>query len=165
MDENPVFISLPSEFSLLPKLQELRLANSRFSGTIPSEYSKLSNLTTLSLQNNRLRGQIPVSFTSLSRIYLLNLNRNFLDGVISFNSRFLKRLGNNLDLSRNPGLCLTPSEANGNINLGVDVCKSNKSNSLIKPQKNSKAQNCSKASSVAEETWIPSSLVSLVLRF
>ncbi|XP_027061113.2 uncharacterized protein [Coffea arabica] len=138
MDDNPMFISLPSEFGELQKLQELRLANSGYSGKIPPTYSKLSNLSTLSLQNNRLTGEIPASFGSLSHIYHLNLSRNFLDGVVPFNSSFLNRLGKNLDISGNPGLCLSPSEANG-FNLGVNVCGSNKSGSSILPWEKSEA--------------------------
>ncbi|CAI9089094.1 OLC1v1023601C1 [Oldenlandia corymbosa var. corymbosa] len=129
MDDNPMFTLLPSEFGDLEKLQELRLANSGYFGTIPSSYSKLSNLSTLSLQNNRLRGEIPVSFGNLSRIYHLNLSRNFLDGVVPFNSSFLSRLGKNLDLSGNPGLCLSPNDAHG-FNLGVNICKSSKKSGL-----------------------------------
>ncbi|CAI9754940.1 unnamed protein product [Fraxinus pennsylvanica] len=138
MDDNPMFIPLPPEFGRLRKLQELRLANSGYSGTIPPIYSQLTNLSALSLQNNRLMGIIPTGFGNLSHIYHLNLSRNFLGGVVPFNSSFLKRLGRNLDLSSNPGLCLSPSEAFG-VNLGIDVCGSNKSASSIRPSKKSEA--------------------------
>ncbi|KAI3457090.1 hypothetical protein Pfo_013753 [Paulownia fortunei] len=138
MDDNPMFASLPVEFGQLKKLQELRLSNSGYSGTIPSAYSQLMNLSSLSLQNNRLSGQIPAGFANLSHIYHLNLSRNFLDGVVPFNSSFLKRLGRNLDLSGNPGLCLRPSAADG-VNVGVSVCGNSKTSSLIKPLKKSEA--------------------------
>ncbi|KAJ6911920.1 hypothetical protein NC652_022262 [Populus alba x Populus x berolinensis] len=131
MDDNPMYIPLPAEFGKLVKLQELRLANSCYSGTIPPSFSLLVNLSTLSLQNNRLTGKIPEGFSSLSRIYHLNLSGNLLGGVIPFNASFLKRLGRNLDLSGNPGLCLSPSEAYNNVKSGsgVGVCGSG---SLIK---------------------------------
>lgn len=124
MDDNPMYIPLPAEFGKLVKLQELRLANSCYSGTIPPSFSLLVNLSTLSLQNNRLTGKIPEGFSSLSRIYHLNLSGNLLGGVIPFNASFLKRLGRNLDLSGNPGLCLSPSEAYNNVKSGsgVGVC-------------------------------------------
>ncbi|CAA2977990.1 serine threonine- phosphatase 5 isoform X2 [Olea europaea subsp. europaea] len=138
MDDNPMFIPLPLEFGHLRKLQELRLANSGYSGTIPPIYSQLTNLSALSLQNNRLTGKIPTAFGNLSHIYHLNLSRNFLGGVVPFNSSFLKRLGRNLDLSSNPGLCLSPSEAFG-VNVGIDVCGSNKTASSIRPLKNSES--------------------------
>ncbi|KAL0362493.1 UNVERIFIED_CONTAM: Serine/threonine-protein phosphatase 5 [Sesamum calycinum] len=121
MDNNPMFVSLPLELSHLKKLQELRLSNSGYSGTIPSAYSQLMNLSSLSLENNRLSGRIPTGFSNLSHIYHLNLSRNFLGGTVPFNSTFLKRLGRNLDLSGNPGLCLSPSAANA-VDVGVDVC-------------------------------------------
>ncbi|KAK4484569.1 hypothetical protein RD792_007153 [Penstemon davidsonii] len=138
MDDNPTFVSLPVELGQLKKLQELRLSNSGYTGKIPSIYSELMNLSTLSLQNNRLSGEIPVGFGNLSHIYHLNLSRNFLDGIVPFNSSFLKRLGRNLDLSGNLGLCLSPSAAYG-VNVGVDVCGNNKSSSLMKPLKKSEA--------------------------
>ncbi|XP_073026709.1 uncharacterized protein [Primulina eburnea] len=139
MEDNPMFISLPWELSQLNKLQELRLGNCGYSGTIPEKYSELTNLSTLSLQNNRLSGEIPASFGNLSLIYHLNLSRNFLNGVVPFNSSFLKRLGRNLDLSGNPGLCLSPSAAAYDDHVGVDVCGNNKSGSSIQPLNNSEA--------------------------
>ncbi|MCD7451161.1 hypothetical protein HAX54_009786 [Datura stramonium] len=145
MDDNPMFITLPKEFSQLQKLQELRLAASGYSGEIPSSYSQLLNLTTLSLQNNRLTGEIPVGFSSLSHMYHLNLSRNLLVGVVPFNSSFLKRLGRNLDLNGNPGLCLNnPPEANG-IYLGVNACgskNSSTSSSLTMPLKHKSEAPC-----------------------
>ncbi|KAJ9172861.1 hypothetical protein P3X46_016058 [Hevea brasiliensis] len=133
MDDNPISIPLPVGFGKLVKLQELRLANSGYSGTIPPSFSLLMNLSTLSLQNNRLIGEIPAGFASLSHIYHLNLSRNLLGGVVPFDASFLKRLGRNLDLSGNPGLCLSPTEAyNVKIEVGVGVCETSKNSSLIR---------------------------------
>ncbi|KAH7533760.1 hypothetical protein FEM48_Zijuj04G0165900 [Ziziphus jujuba var. spinosa] len=132
MDDNPMHIALPLEFGKLVKLQELRLAYSGYSGKIPESFSQLKNLSTLSLQNNNLSGEIPVAFGGLAHIYHLNLSRNFLDGVVPFNSSFLKRLGRNLDLSGNPGLCLNHSEAYS-LKIGVDVCGRNNNHSLMQP--------------------------------
>uniref|UniRef100_A0A6N2K2C3 Leucine-rich repeat-containing N-terminal plant-type domain-containing protein n=1 Tax=Salix viminalis TaxID=40686 RepID=A0A6N2K2C3_SALVM len=87
MDDNPMYIPLPAEFGKLVKLQELRLANSCYSGMIPPSFSLLVNLSTLSLQNNRLTGKIPEGFSSLSRIYHLNLSGNLLGGVVPFNAK------------------------------------------------------------------------------
>ncbi|XP_073119526.1 uncharacterized protein [Henckelia pumila] len=139
LEDNPMFISLPLQFSHLKKLQELRLGNCGYSGTIPEKYSELTNLSTLSLQNNRLSGEIPAGFGNLSHIYHLNLSRNFLNGVVPFNSSFLKRLGRNLDLSGNPGLCLSPSAAADDVHVGVDVCGNNKYGSSIQPPEKSEA--------------------------
>ncbi|GAB2285467.1 hypothetical protein Dimus_019916, partial [Dionaea muscipula] len=129
MEDTQMLMPLPQELGMLVKLQELRLANSGFSGTIPPSFSQLGNLTTLSLENNRLTGAIPVGFSSLSHIYHLNLSRNFLEGVVPFNASFFKRLGRNLDLSGNPGLCLDPSEAYG-VKIGVGVCDSHMNSSF-----------------------------------
>lgn len=138
MDDNPMFMPLPSDFGMLVKLQELRLANSGYSGFIPPSFCKLSNLTTLSLENNRLTGQIPAGLSSLSHIYHLNLSRNLLDGPVPFNGSFLRRLGKNLDLSGNPGLCLDPKEESG-LKTEVDACGNHKSYSFIQPTKQSPA--------------------------
>lgn len=138
MDDNPMFIPLPLDFGKLVKLQELRLADSGYSGAIPATLSELKNLSTLSLQNNRLSGEIPPGFSGLSHIYHLNLSRNFLSGVVPFNSSFLIRLGRNIDLGGNPGLCLNPSEAYS-VKMGVPICGRNKNGSLIAPLKKSEA--------------------------
>ncbi|XP_010053072.2 receptor like protein 29 [Eucalyptus grandis] len=138
MENNPMGIPLPVQFGMLVKLQELRLANSRYSGTIPPSFAQLRNLSTLSLQNNQLTGEIPVGFGTLSHIYHLNLSRNLLTGVVPFDAGFLKRLGKNLDLSGNPGLCLNPTEASS-VKIGVSVCKTSKNGSLIVPMKHSEA--------------------------
>ncbi|KAL6134931.1 hypothetical protein ACLB2K_067159 [Fragaria x ananassa] len=138
LDANPMNTTLPLDLGKLVKLQELRLADSGYSGTIPESFSQLKNLSTLSLQNNRLTGEIPLSFGSLSRIYHLNLSRNMLSGVVPFNSSFLSRLGRNLDLSGNPSLCLSPSEAHS-LKIGVNVCGTNSNGSAILPLKNSQA--------------------------
>ncbi|XP_038682754.1 receptor like protein 29 [Tripterygium wilfordii] len=144
MDDNPMYIPLPTQLGKLVKLQELRLANSGYSGTIPSGISQLLNLSTLSLQNNRLTGEIPVGLGSLSHIYHLNLSRNLLGGVVPLDPSFLKRLGRNLDLSGNHGLCLSPSEAaySVKIGIGVSVCGSNKNASFIQPPQNKSQAPC-----------------------
>ncbi|KAK3042421.1 hypothetical protein RJ639_000145 [Escallonia herrerae] len=94
--------------------------------------------TTLSLQNNRLTGNIPIGFGNLSHIYHLNLSRNLLAGVVPFSLSFLKRLGRNLDLSGNAGMCLNPSEEY-DTRFGIQVCRSKTGPSIIKPLKKSEA--------------------------
>ncbi|XP_058095457.1 receptor like protein 29-like [Magnolia sinica] len=142
MDENPMFTPLPAGFGRLVKLQELRLANSGYSGVIPSSFSQLLNLTTLSLQNNRLTGEIPVGLRNLSHIYHLNLSRNLLVGVVPFDVGFLKRLGMNVDLSGNPGLCLNGSEGFEGAKMGISsICgNSNKTGFFVHPLKRSSAR-------------------------
>ncbi|GAB2263058.1 hypothetical protein Droror1_Dr00004055 [Drosera rotundifolia] len=135
MEDNPMSLPLPNELGMLLKLQELRLANSGFTGPIPLSFSRLLNLTTLCLENNRLSGEIPTGFGSLPHIYHMNLSRNLLGGVVPFNGSFLKRLGSNLDLRGNPGLCLNISKDFG-VKIGVDVCEEKQSSfSVVQPLK------------------------------
>ncbi|KAL0861865.1 hypothetical protein Bca101_040983 [Brassica carinata] len=125
MDNNPMHVPLPVELGFLPKLQELQLENSGYSGAIPESYTRLMNLSSLSLANNRLTGEIPSGFDSLPHVFHLNLSRNSLIGVVPFGSSFLRRLGKNLDLSGNRGLCLNPEDEFGAVKTGVDVCGKN----------------------------------------
>ncbi|PKA65340.1 Protein too many mouths [Apostasia shenzhenica] len=128
IDSNPMFTPLPPELGELPRLQELRLANSGYSGAIPRSFTRLRNLTTLSLGNNHLSGEIPQGLGGLSKMYHLNLSRNMLTGVVPFSDEFLRRLGRNLDLSGNPGLCLNGTGGLEGI-LGVGVCGKSSSSS------------------------------------
>uniref|UniRef100_A0A7N0RJT6 Uncharacterized protein n=1 Tax=Kalanchoe fedtschenkoi TaxID=63787 RepID=A0A7N0RJT6_KALFE len=138
MDDNPLFIPLPYLFGRLVKLQELSLANCGFSGTIPLSFSHLSNLTTLYLQKNMLTGGIPASFANLSHLYHLNLSRNMLAGVVPSDASFLSRLGKNLDLSGNPGLCLSPAKQS-DVTFGINVCGHNGTIPNVKPLKSEAA--------------------------
>ncbi|XP_078151629.1 receptor like protein 29 [Carex rostrata] len=123
MDDNPMFVPLPSEIGNLTRLQELRLANSGYSGSIPVSFTWLTNLSTLSLENNKLTGQIPVGLTNLGKMYHLNLSRNMLNGVVPFNAGFVKRLGRNMDLSGNTGLCINGSDRYyERADVGVGLC-------------------------------------------
>ncbi|XP_010916374.2 uncharacterized protein [Elaeis guineensis] len=140
MDGNPMFVPLPYQLGRLSKLQELRLANSGYSGSIPRSFALLANLTTLSLENNRLTGEIPAGLSGLSRMYHLNLSRNMLAGVVPFNAGFIKRLGKNLDLSGNPGLCLNGPESSDSISVGVEVCGGNRSASSMQQPLRSSAR-------------------------
>lgn len=127
MDDNPMFVPLPFQLGRLVRLQELRMANSGFSGPIPGSFSWLTNLTALSLENNKLTGEIPPGLSELGRIYHLNLSRNLLGGVVPFDATFIRRLGRNLDLSGNPGLCVDGSERLEGVKVGVGVCGANRS--------------------------------------
>ncbi|KAJ6830948.1 protein TOO MANY MOUTHS-like [Iris pallida] len=119
MDDNPMAVRLPFQLGRLARLRELRLANSGYWGPIPGSFAWLANLTTLSLEDNRLTGEIPRGLGGLGRIYHLNLSRNMLGGVVPFDAGFVRRLGGNLDLSGNPGLC---ARGDVGVEVGVDVC-------------------------------------------
>ncbi|PWZ53377.1 Receptor-like protein 51 [Zea mays] len=112
-------VPLPPELGNILRLQELRLANSGYSGPIPDTFGLLSSLTTLSLENNNLTGRIPPGLSRLKRMYHLNLSKNGLDGVVPFDAAFLRRLGRNLDLSGNPGLCVTDRAVMPGVGVGV----------------------------------------------
>lgn len=75
-------VPLPPELGGIARLQELRLANSGYSGSIPETFGLLSSLTTLSLQNNNLTDRIPLGLSRLKRMYHLNLSKNGLDGAV-----------------------------------------------------------------------------------
>uniref|UniRef100_A0A0E0HH46 non-specific serine/threonine protein kinase n=1 Tax=Oryza nivara TaxID=4536 RepID=A0A0E0HH46_ORYNI len=122
MENNPMGVPLPSELGDIARLQELRLANSGYSGSIPETLGRLASLTTLSLENNNLTGRIPAGLSRLKRMYHLNLSKNGLDGVVPFDGAFLRRLGRNLDLSGNPGLCVD-GRAVLQADVGVGVCR------------------------------------------
>ncbi|KAL5221791.1 hypothetical protein ABZP36_026504 [Zizania latifolia] len=122
MDNNPMNVPLPSELGGLPHLQELRLAGSGYSGPIPEAFGQLASLTTLSLEDNNLTGGIPPGLSRLSRMYHLNLSNNGLGGAVPFDGAFLRRLGRNLDLSGNAGLCLDDRSVVRGIGVGVGAC-------------------------------------------
>lgn len=125
MDNNPMHVPLPVELGLLPKLQEIQLENCGYSGAIPESYTRLMNLSSLSLADNKLTGEIPPGFGALPHVFHLNLSRNSLIGVVPFDSSFLRRLGKNLDLSGNRGLCLNPEDEFSVVKTGVDLCGRN----------------------------------------
>jgi hypothetical protein len=123
MDNNPMDVPLPPELGGLARLQELRLAGSGYSGPIPAAFGQLASLTTLSLENNNLTGAIPAGLSRLRRMYHLNLSNNGLGGAVPFDGAFLRRLGRNLDLSGNPGLCLDGRDVVRDVGIGVGACR------------------------------------------
>ncbi|XP_078431229.1 receptor like protein 29 [Wolffia australiana] len=122
LEDSPIRTELPAELGRLKNLQELRLANSGLWGQIPDSFSGLGNLTTLSLQNNSLSGSIPPALGKLPRIYHLNLSGNSLRGEVLFNGSFLRRLGRNLDLRGNAGLCVGPAPCAVTARLDLPLC-------------------------------------------
>eukprot|EP00249_Psilotum_nudum_P032270 c47587_g1_i1 orf=530-1915(-) len=105
MANNPMNSPLPIFLGGFPNMLTLTLSNSGFFGSIPEDVGLLTNLTVLSLDRNNLTGKIPWTLGELPNIYELNLSRNTLSGPIPFSKAFVHRLGRNLDLHGNPGLC------------------------------------------------------------
>ncbi|KAI5066607.1 hypothetical protein GOP47_0019231 [Adiantum capillus-veneris] len=105
LDNNPMRTTLPSFLNAYKGLMALSLSNSGYYGVIPDAYGELKNLTVLSLERNYLTGSIPSGLGKLFHIYQLNLSLNNLSGAIPFTQDFVQKLGRNLDLSGNTGLC------------------------------------------------------------
>ncbi|CAA6665687.1 unnamed protein product [Spirodela intermedia] len=101
MDDNPMAIELPSQLGdLLPAGQPHH--------PLPAEQPP--------------HGVHPPGLGDLRRMYHLNLSRNMLRGVVPFDAAFLRRLGRNLDLSENAGLCVNSSVDTESTKLGVGMC-------------------------------------------
>lgn len=150
MDDNPMSVPLPAVLGRLARLQELRLGNSGYSGEIPESFARLTNLTSLSLERNRLSGKIPAGFSGLGRIYHLNLSWNLLSGVVPFGGGFLRRLGRNLDLSGNSGLCLNASEqGTQSVDVGVELCRD-----VGRPSEAASMEEGLGSSSGGEQLWL-----------
>ena len=89
----------------------LSMANAGLLGPIPDSLGRLGNLSVLSLQGNQLSGAIPEGLGKLEHMYHMDLSRNRLSGEIPFTPAFVQKLGGNLDLSNNTGLCASASSA------------------------------------------------------
>jgi Leucine Rich Repeat len=57
--------TLPAEFSLLSRLQILRISGAKLSGPIPESFGSFNSLTFLDLSNNQLSGLVPNSLGDL----------------------------------------------------------------------------------------------------
>ncbi|KAF8020512.1 hypothetical protein BT93_G1050 [Corymbia citriodora subsp. variegata] len=69
-------------FSLLPNLVALTLANNSLFGNIPPSMALLAELTHLDLSQNNLSGNIPTQLVSLRSLQVLELSHNNFDGPI-----------------------------------------------------------------------------------
>ncbi|KAL3735087.1 hypothetical protein ACJRO7_024264 [Eucalyptus globulus] len=69
-------------FSRLPNLVALKLANNSFSGYIPPSMANLAKLAHLDLSRNNLSGKIPTQLGSLRSLQVLEFSRNNLSGPI-----------------------------------------------------------------------------------
>lgn len=102
--------SIPASFGTLSKLVRLDLSTCDLDGGIPSELQLLKELRYLSVSRNKLTGEIPKELASLPVIFTLNLDGNLLSGRVPFAASFVERMGRNLVVKENPGLCYTPSD-------------------------------------------------------
>ncbi|KAL4179678.1 hypothetical protein AMTRI_Chr13g88490 [Amborella trichopoda] len=119
---------IPESFGKLQSLMAMVMSNVGLSGPIPESLGKLSKLRVLHLDNNRLNGTIPKSLSELGDLSELRLNQNKLTGPVPFTKEMLWRLGRNIHLSNNSGLCYSPEEEreedDGSLSpLGIKYCK------------------------------------------
>ncbi|RVW12230.1 Receptor protein-tyrosine kinase CEPR2 [Vitis vinifera] len=91
---------LPSELGSLANLGKLYLNGNEFSGKIPSELGALKQLSSLHLEENSLTGSIPAELGKCARLVDLNLAWNSLSGNIPDSFSLLTYL-NSLNLSGN----------------------------------------------------------------
>ncbi|MCO5575446.1 hypothetical protein L7F22_029247 [Adiantum nelumboides] len=105
LHNNPINEPIPSFFGQFSSLMALSLSNSGYFGHIPESLGNSANLSVLLLDRNNLSGSIPQCLAELPHIYSLNLSQNCLSGPVPFTPAFVHRLGRNLDLQGNSGLC------------------------------------------------------------
>ncbi len=131
---------IPSSLGNLVNLVRLDLSSSNYSGAIPgSIFKNLVNLRYLGLSNNRLSGSIPPELgTDLPDLFTLDLENNVLSGAVPFAPSFLQRMGRNLMVSGNPGLCYT-SVVEIKFPLQLAPCPANSSSSSVAPDSNNSA--------------------------
>eukprot|EP00930_Biecheleria_cincta_P049676 TRINITY_DN34875_c0_g1_i1.p1 TRINITY_DN34875_c0_g1~~TRINITY_DN34875_c0_g1_i1.p1 ORF type:complete len:1080 (+),score=167.71 TRINITY_DN34875_c0_g1_i1:83-3322(+) len=71
-----------SEDYFRPELQELIIANNRFTGPVPHHVSRAASLKVLDVQGNMLSGPIPAELGSLASLEMLNLGGNRFEGTL-----------------------------------------------------------------------------------
>ncbi|XP_002990693.2 piriformospora indica-insensitive protein 2 [Selaginella moellendorffii] len=96
---------VPGFLGNLRGLEMVALSGSGLSGPIPDSIGSLPRLNSLALDGNFLSGGVPASLAGLSALYHLNLSSNRLSGKLPFSRQFFSRLGRNLVVKNNSGLC------------------------------------------------------------
>jgi hypothetical protein len=131
---------IPTTLGNLVNLVRLDLSSSSYSGAIPgSSFKNLVNLRYLGLSNNRLSGSIPPELgTDLPDLFTLDLENNLLSGAVPFAPSFVQRMGRNLMVSGNAGLCYT-SVVEIKFPLQLAPCPTNSSSSSVAPDSNNSA--------------------------
>lgn len=99
---------IPDSVSDLASLVRLDLSSCAFVGVIPESLRRLESLRFLSVSNNRLSGAIPASLALLPVLFTLSLDGNELSGPVPFAASFVQKMGRNLQLRENAGLCYSP---------------------------------------------------------
>ncbi|KAG0598534.1 hypothetical protein M758_12G082200 [Ceratodon purpureus] len=108
LNNNRYNSAIPESITELKSLVRLDLSSCAFVGLIPSSLNHLESLRFFSVSNNRLSGPIPSSLASLPVLFTLNLDGNELTGPVPFPASFVQKMGRNLQLKENAGLCYSP---------------------------------------------------------
>lgn len=122
LNSNSLDGEIPESLGSLIPLKRLDLSSCGFVGLIPDSLKGLQNLRYLSVSNNHLSGPIPASLASLPVLFTLNLDGNQLSGAVPFPSSFIQKMGRNMLLNGNPGLCYTPQLVTIKMLLGLNQC-------------------------------------------
>ncbi|BBN07096.1 hypothetical protein MPTK1_4g00970 [Marchantia polymorpha subsp. ruderalis] len=123
LEHNDMGTSLPSFLGSMPALSRLTLAQSNYVGEIPPAFGNMTNLRVLVLKDNLLSGVIPAALGALPNIYHLDLSRNNLTGPVPFSLGFVEKMGSNLIILNNSGLCFPHSSARVAVStIGVNSC-------------------------------------------
>ncbi|KAJ3695126.1 hypothetical protein LUZ60_000503 [Juncus effusus] len=143
LSQNHLSGKIPDSISSISSLIHLDLSYNSLTGTVPAQIGQLSNLAGLDLSYNSLSGQIPKSIGDLNQLQKLDLSsnkltgmipesvRNMLSGIVPFNPNFVKRLGRNLDLSGNTGLCINGSDGYyASARVGVGTCRDDRTGTV-----------------------------------
>jgi len=92
--ENVGFVgTLPSEISLLPKLEFLFVNSNQIQGTLPSEIGQLSNLVRLQVPQNNFVGTLPTEIGGLTNLRILGIGRNAFEGSLPTELGLMTNLG------------------------------------------------------------------------
>lgn len=123
LNSNSLVGNIPAPIGMLKSLVRLDLSSCSFGNKIPDSLKNLENLRFLSISNNKLSGPIPASLASLPQIFTLNLDGNQLTGPVPFPASFVKKMGRNMRLGDNPGLCFNSQLVSVKIpDLGLNHC-------------------------------------------
>lgn len=122
LNSNALEGAIPASLGGLSRLVRLDLSSCSIGSEIPGSLGNLENLRFLSVSNNKLLGSIPGGLATLPRLFTLNLDGNQLSGPVPFPATFVKRMGRNMRLDDNPGLCYTPQLVFIKVPLGLSQC-------------------------------------------
>jgi len=79
---NEIEGALPREWSTLTNLRRLAILGNRLTGSLPREWSTMTNMETLSLFSNRLTGRLPPEWSTWTRVSHIYLLENSLTGSV-----------------------------------------------------------------------------------